>query len=72
MVAASAAAAMAAAAVAARKEGERKGGGDGVGGIDRERCSVVREMEGGVVKVRVWVVVAHEAGGDVVVPTGIA
>ena len=73
MVAASAAAAMAAAAVAARKEGERKGGGDGVGGIDRERCGVVREMEGGVVvKVRVWVVVAHEAGGDVVVPTGIA
>ena len=72
MVAASAAAAMAAAAVAARKEGERKGGGDGVGGIDRERCGVVREMEGGVVKVMVWVVVAHEAGGDVVVPTGIA
>ena len=72
MVATSEAAAIAAAAAAARKGGERKGGWDGVGGIYRERCGVVREMGGGVVKVRVWVVVAHEAGGGVAVPTGIA
>ena len=33
---------------------------------------MVREMGGGVVKVRLWEVVAHEAGGGVAVPTGIA
>ena len=72
MVATSEAAAIAAAAAAARKGGERKDGGDGVGGPDRERSGVVREAEGGMVKERVWVVVAHEAGGDVAAPTDIA
>ena len=63
-----------AAAAAARKGGERKGGEGGVGGPDRERSGVVRETEGGVgvVRERVWVVVAHEAGGDMAAPTDIA